>query len=147
MKLQDLAAPQKTKQVAKVMESYFGNSVAFDQLSQKQAQAMLTKVRGLIAEQRRQPGFHSSEQNPAYLKLVVMEQGLASKLKEAGLEPTASAAGGVATPAAKVNPAQMGMEIAKKKKEIQDQIKNSNLKLDIVGDPTLAQLAIIYSGT
>ena len=36
MKLQDLAAPQKTKQVAKVMESYFGNSVAFDQLSQKQ---------------------------------------------------------------------------------------------------------------
>jgi len=32
-------------------------------------------------------------------------------------------------------------------KEIQDQIKNSNLKLDIVGDPTLAQLAIIYSGT
>lgn len=78
MKLQDLAAPQKTKQVAKVMESYFGSSVAFDQLSPKQAQAMLRKVRGLIAEQRRQPEFHSSEQNPAYLKLMMMEQGLAA---------------------------------------------------------------------
>jgi len=76
MKLQDLAAPQKIKQVAKVMESYFGNTVAFDKLSPAQAQAMLRKVRGLISEQRRQPGFHSSEQNPAYLKLVMMEQGL-----------------------------------------------------------------------
>ena len=65
MKLQDLAAPQKTKQVAKVMESYFGSSVAFDKLSPAQASAMLRKVRGLISEQRRQPGFHQSEQNPA----------------------------------------------------------------------------------
>ena len=44
MKLHDLAAPQKTQQVAKVMESYFGSTVAFDQLSPKQAQAMLRKV-------------------------------------------------------------------------------------------------------
>ena len=65
MKLQDLAAPQKTKQVAKVMESYFGSAVAFDKLTPAQAKQMLAKVRGLIAEQRRQPGFHSSEQNPA----------------------------------------------------------------------------------
>ena len=32
MKLQELAAPQRTKQVAKVMESYFGGRVGFDQL-------------------------------------------------------------------------------------------------------------------
>ena len=116
MKLFELDATRQTKQAAKVFESYFGGSINFDTLNRKQTRHMLNRVRSLIAEHRSQPAFHTSEQNPAYLKLVVMEQGLASKLKEAGLEPTASAAGGVAAPAAKVNPAQMGMEIAKKKK-------------------------------
>ncbi len=82
MKLQDLAAPQKTRQVAKVMESYFGQSISFESISKRQAHNMLTRVRGLISEHRRQPEFHSSEQNPAYLKLVMMEQALASKLSE-----------------------------------------------------------------
>jgi hypothetical protein len=40
---------------------------------------MLGRVRSLIAEHRRTPEFHSSEQNPAYLKLVVMEQALATQ--------------------------------------------------------------------
>ena len=111
MKLQDLAAPQKTKQVAKVMESYFGNSVAFDQLSQKQAQAMLTKVRGLIAEQRRQPGFHSSEQNPAYLKLMMMEQGLAAAATAPAQTPQQTAAA-------------MTLSRQQKQKELQDQLKS-----------------------
>ena len=111
MKLQDLAAPQKTKQIAKVMESYFGNSVAFDQLSQKQAQAMLTKVRGLIAEQRRQPGFHSSEQNPAYLKLMMMEQGLAAAATAPAQTPQQTAAA-------------MTLSRQQKQKELQDQLKS-----------------------
>ena len=110
MKLQDLAAPQKTKQIAKVMESYFGNSVAFDQLSPKQAQAMLRKVRGLISEQRRQPGFHQSEQNPAYLKLMMMEQGLAA----AAMAPAQTAGQGAAA---------MTLQRQQREKELQDQIK------------------------
>jgi hypothetical protein len=40
---------------------------------------MLKRVRSLIAEHRRTPGFYSSEQNPSYLKLVVMEQALATQ--------------------------------------------------------------------
>lgn len=110
MKLQDLAAPQKTQQVAKVMESYFGTSVAFDQLSPKQAQAMLRKVRGLIAEQRRSPSFHSSEQNPAYLKLMMMEQGLAAAATAPAQTPAQTAAA-------------MTLSRAQKQKELQDQIK------------------------
>ena len=117
MKLQDLAAPQKTKQVAKVMESYFGSSVAFDKLSQSQARNMLNRVRGLISEQRRQPDFHSSEQNPAYLKLVMLEQGLSSRVSE----QTAPATGAVAT--TQPNTANMAMQLAQQRKQIDDQIK------------------------
>ena len=123
MKLQELAVISPTKQAAKVFESYFGNSVPFEQLTRQQANHMLGRVRELIREHRRQPAFHRSEQNPAYLKLVVMEQGLASKLSEEMPVTTgaAPAAGGVAAPA--VNPANMAAQMATKKKEIQDAIK------------------------
>lgn len=82
MKLQDLATPQQSKQTAQVFESYFGQQVGFDRLTAKQARGMLTRVRGLISEHRRRPEFHRSEQNPAYLQLVVMEQGLTARLRE-----------------------------------------------------------------
>ena len=93
MKLQELAAPQRTKQVAKVMESYFGGRVGFDQLTRSQARHMLGRVRSLITEHRRQPEFHRSEQNPAYLKLVMMEQGLRTKLRETPTVSMGSTAG------------------------------------------------------
>jgi len=129
MKLQELAVISPTKQAAKVFESYFGSSVPFEQLSKRQAQHMLNRVRGLINEHRRQPAFHRSEQNPTYLKLVVMEQGLTSKLSEdmpavPGTAPTTS--GGVATAPAQ-NPQQsqaaMALQQQQNKKQIQDQIK------------------------
>jgi DNA repair exonuclease SbcCD ATPase subunit len=44
---------------------------------------MLKRVRGMIAEHRRTSEFHSSEHNPAYLKLVVMEQALAATASSA----------------------------------------------------------------
>ena len=78
MKLQELAVANPTKQAAKVFESYFGQGVNFGDLTSQQASYMLKRVRGMIAEHRRTPEFHSSEQNPAYLKLVVMEQALAA---------------------------------------------------------------------
>jgi hypothetical protein len=93
MKLQELAAPQQTKQVAKVMESYFGGRIVFEQLTRQQARHMLGRVRSLITEHRRQPEFHYSEQNPSYLKLVMMEQGLKNKLREASTVAVGSTAG------------------------------------------------------
>jgi hypothetical protein len=78
MKLNELAVANPTKQAAKVFESYFGKGINFDSVTPGQARGMLKRVRALIAEHRRTPGFHSSEQNPAYLKLVVMEQALAT---------------------------------------------------------------------
>ena len=88
MKLQELAVANPTKQAAKVFESYFGNTVKFDQLSPSQAQVMLKRVRGMIAEHRRTPEFHRSEQNPAYLKLVVMEQALATQVSGSAPQQT-----------------------------------------------------------
>ena len=93
MKLQELAAIKPTKQIARVFESYFGSRMKFDQITGKQAQQMLTRVRGVLGENRRQPSFHQSERNPAYLKLLMMEQALTARIKE-DMAPAAPAAPG-----------------------------------------------------
>jgi hypothetical protein len=123
MKLNELAVANPTKQAAKVFESYFGNSVKFDQMTQAQARGMLKRVRNLIAEHRRTPQFHYSEQNPSYLKLVVMEQALSARMLEqqVGMAPVTTAAG----TGAMVDPMKTaGMQAAQqqqKKRTAQDQ--------------------------
>ena len=82
MKLQELSAPKPAKQIAKVFESYFGNNIKFDRLTPGQTRAMLTKVRGILGEARKSSARHTSEQNPQYLQLVMMEQALVTRLSE-----------------------------------------------------------------
>jgi hypothetical protein len=160
MKLQDLAAPQKIKQIAKVMESHFGQSVSFESISKRQAHTMLNRVRGLISEHRRQPEFHSSEQNPAYLKLVMMEQALASKLSEVAPGEMGGSTGGsayqsgptVTTPAgqdpklaatnAAVTAAQQTQQRIQKRQQIQNQMR----ELDKQKQELQKQLAMAESG-
>jgi hypothetical protein len=135
MKLQELAVANPTKQAAKVFESYFGNTVNFNTVSPKQAQTMLKRVRSLIAEHRRTTGFHTSERNPAYIKLVMLEQALT---------PMAAAPGAPA-----VNPQQQaGMQAAQvqqKKKQIQDMIKAKQAEIaqlqKQMNDPTMMAMA------
>jgi hypothetical protein len=116
MKLQELAVVNPTKQAAKVFESYFGTSIKFDTISRRQAQGLLNRVRSLISEHRRTPEFHQSEQNPAYLKLIMLEQALATQ---------ASVAPATGQPPA--NPQQQAAlqatQVAQKKRQIQDTIK------------------------
>lgn len=105
MKLQELATTKPTKQIAKVFESYFGSRMSFDKLTGPEASKMLKRVRGVLGETRRQPSFHKSEQNPAYLKLVMMEQALTARLQEvAPAAPLAPPVPGAA-PAANPNAA------------------------------------------
>ena len=122
MKLNELAVANPTKQAAKVFESYFGVGVNFDAITPTQARGMLKRVRSLIAEHRRTTDFHSSEQNPAYLKLVVMEQALAT----AATAPVAGAA-------TQVNPQQtaaaMTLQRQQKQRELDDQIKMKQKEL------------------
>ena len=82
MKLTELATPKKSRQVTRVFESYFGTKMPVNRLTVREAQAMLKRVRGVIAEHQRSPSRHTSERNPAYLKLVMMEQALTSRIRE-----------------------------------------------------------------
>ncbi len=117
MKLNELAVANPTKQAAKVFESYFGQGVNFNSISASQARGMLKRVRALIAEHRRTPEFHSSEQNPAYLKLVVMEQALAA----------------TATAPAQANPQQqaaaMTLQRQQQQRNIDDQLKQMDQQI------------------
>jgi hypothetical protein len=112
MKLQELAVANPTKQAAKVFESYFGTSIKFDTISRRQAQGLLSRVRSLISEHRRTPAFHRSEQDPAYLKLVMLEQALA-----------AQAVAGQSAANPQQQQALMAAQQQQKKRQIQDAIK------------------------
>ena len=82
MKLTELATPKKSRQVTQVFESYFGTKMPVERLTVREAQSMLERVRGVIAEHQRSINRHTSERNPAYLKLVIMEQALATRVRE-----------------------------------------------------------------
>ena len=92
MKLFDLDSPH-TKQSKKVLEDYFGDKIDFTRLEPKAASDMLTKVRGLIYEHRATNRFVGSENDPSYMKMIVMERGLHARLSEADitLEPATGA--------------------------------------------------------
>ena len=100
MKLTELSAPKPSKQIAKVFESYFGSRISFDQLTRGQTAQMLTRVRGVLGEHRATTARHTSERDPKYLQLVMMEQALSSRLREDNLPiaPAAPVAGAVAQP-------------------------------------------------
>jgi hypothetical protein len=131
MKLQELAVANPTKQAAKVFESYFGNRISFEAMSQKQARGMLNRVRNLIAEHRRTPEFHRSEQNPSYLKLVVMEQALATQATAAQMTPQQQAG-------------MQAAQIQQGRRQIQDAIKQKQQELaDLqkqLSNPTMATM-------
>jgi osmotically-inducible protein OsmY len=124
MKLQELAVANPTKQAAKVFESYFGNRVDFQSMTHSQASTMLKRVRAMVAEHRRTPEFHKSEQNPAYLKLVVMEQALATRVMEQDVDMTMTSSTAPADPAdAQKQKAMMSTQLQQKKRQIQDAIR------------------------
>jgi len=100
MKLTDLATPKKSRQAARVFESYFGTKMPVNKLTVQEARAMLKRVRGVIAEHQRSTTRHTSERNPAYLKLVMMEQALASRIRDDMVPPAGT------TPAADTTPEQ-----------------------------------------
>jgi hypothetical protein len=61
---------------------------------------MLTRVRGVLGEHRATAARHTSERDPKYLQLVMMEQALSSRLQEDNLPiaPAAPVAGAAAQP-------------------------------------------------
>jgi hypothetical protein len=82
MKLQELDTLKQQDKAEQVLENRLGHSVSFDNLSLYESRHMLMRVRGLLNEHRSSTAFHSSERNPAYLKLLMLESGLKGRLKE-----------------------------------------------------------------
>ena len=131
MKLQEFTAKKPTQQVSKAFESYFGSKFQFDQLSPVQARQLLVRVRGALNETRRSPAFHQSEKNPAYLKMVMLEQALGAVAtpatpNQAGAAPAATQ-GGVANPAAMAAGVVAAQKDPKVKAALQKNVQNTTL--------------------
>jgi len=91
---------------------------------------MLKRVRNLIAEHRRTPEFHRSERNPAYLKLVMMEQALATQaMAPAGQTPQQQAA---------LQATQMSQHKSQLQQEIKDLQATLAEKQKQLANPTMA---------
>lgn len=60
----------------RALKESFNSDFNLDKLDLAQTVSMLTKVKGLIKETKESAAIHSSERNPAYLKLLFMEQAL-----------------------------------------------------------------------
>ena len=118
MKLNELAVTRPTQQIAKVFEGHFDQSVKFDTLNRKQLHSMYRQVRGVLSEVRSSPARHTSEKNPAYLKLMMMEQALAEKIYEAEIGAT-----GTPDAAAGVNPQQAAAMAIKQKMDQKKQVQ------------------------
>ena len=126
MKLQELAVTRPTKQIAKVFESHFDQRLSFDSMNRNQVRGMLQRVRGLVNEHRASPAFHYSEKNPAYLKLMMMEQALTQQLREYG----ATAPGTPGAPSAPGATAALNtVQQQQKKKQMQDEIKQKQKEI------------------
>jgi hypothetical protein len=93
MKLQELAT-NKIKQVGKLMESYFNRKVDVRGLSLEQAQALLTKTTALVNEVQTSIDRHTSQNNPAYLQALMMQEALSAYVKEGTAETRNPYAGG-----------------------------------------------------
>ena len=71
-----------SKKTAKVMEQHFGSRIAISKLNPVKAAAMLSTVRNVLKEYKKTKGTVLTENSPAYLKAVMMEQALLQHLKE-----------------------------------------------------------------
>jgi hypothetical protein len=133
MKLNELAVTRPTQQIAKVFEGYFDQRVQFDSLNRDQLHNMYRKVRGTLNEVRATPARHNSEKNPAYLKLMMMEQALAEKIYEdemaaaPGVDPQQAAAMAIKQKMDQKDQVQKDLEAAKKQViDLQNQLNDLN---------------------
>lgn len=82
MKLHDLDPSKPQDKAQRILESRLGQKLQLNRMSVSETQYMLNRVRHMIAEHRSTLEFHRSERDPAYLQLIVMEQGLTAQLSE-----------------------------------------------------------------
>ena len=81
MNLKELA-PQKTKRLNKVMESRFGFSIDYDNLSVQKAQRLAGAITESLQGIRKSYGIHTAEKNPKYMEMLMVKEGLESFIRQ-----------------------------------------------------------------
>ena len=138
MKLHELDTLKQQDKAERVLETRLGQTVSFSNLSLRESRHMLLRVRGLINEHRASAASHSSERDPAYLKLLMLESGLKGRLKEVapampGQAPVPGQPAQPGQPAVAGQPGQPGAnpaaQMAARKKQAQDQAKQIDAQI------------------
>jgi hypothetical protein len=86
MKLTDLDNSRRNN-VYKALKEHYELPFNVDKMPLASTRAMLQKVRGLMTESKQSSDFYESQSNPAYMKLVFMEQALADHFAELRMQP------------------------------------------------------------
>lgn len=110
MKLSELGKPIQAEQLAKTIENYSGVALDFNNLDIEKASNLLENLQSFFKKYRSSPAIHSSQEDPRYLRLMMIEQALSSKIEEygsagatgmTGTQPSVGATGGTMDPKAK----------------------------------------------
>jgi hypothetical protein len=75
MKINEMNNSRKTN-TKKALKEHFSMDLNLGKMKLSETKSMLSKVRGLITEARSSKTAHQRHQNPAYMKLVMLEQAL-----------------------------------------------------------------------
>ena len=104
MKLEDLSHESQLDLISQAVESYFEKRLNVAKLTDSAASKMLESVQHTIATVRKSSNIHTSEQNPEYLKAIMLEQALLARLSENSVgtvgtisPTTATTSGSIAT--------------------------------------------------
>lgn len=87
MNLQELQVNKKTVVVKRALREHYNLDMNFDNLNLNQSQKMLVKIRDLLKSARSDKKIYESQQNPAYLKLVMIEQALVEHINDLRSNP------------------------------------------------------------
>lgn len=81
MNLKELT-PKTTKRLNKVMESRFGFSIDYDNLTYAKAQRLSQSITESLNSIRRTHGAHTAEKNPKYMEMLMVKEGLSAWLRQ-----------------------------------------------------------------
>ena len=76
MRLSEMHTPVTPQKINKVMESRFGFTVDYDNLSYAKAQRLSKALAENISEIKRSFGAHTAEKNSKYMELMLVKEGL-----------------------------------------------------------------------
>lgn len=82
MKLREMGTKPTTKQMSKVMESRFGFSVDYENLTLKKAYTMATSITEALNKIKKTHGAHVAERNAKYMEMYMVRESIHSWMRE-----------------------------------------------------------------